>query len=418
MDKSKKNYIKSLDMYNRGYIYKAMELCEESISIEIKNSAAINLKGLLYYLQGDLESAQRFWKMNYEINKDSVSQKYLNDTEKDKEKLKLYKLALGLINELKIHEAIELLLKCSESDYNFIGVNNYLALCYIKKGDYDKAIIYIDNVFKIDINNEMAKKNRDDLKNIGVIRKYINIKKVFRSLLFIVAIILFIVTARIFMKQIKSEYEYIESAVKTIKLMHNKQQTTKNEFYKSSDKDYKSQTKPKSEVFPQDTLNNDLQSQNFEDIYEIYIKWKDRNISIDSKITLSKAEELLKNQGVEYFYNKGYNFINNKDYLNAKQYFLKAYYMGEQSYLYPHIIYMLGSSFYLSGDVENAIKYYTQYNEEFSDGVYEDTVLYTLVTIYKDLDKVKAQSYAKELVQKYPSSIYNNSVIQGVINTQ
>ena len=56
MDKSQKKYIKALDNYNNGYIDKAIKLCEESISINIKNSAAINLKGLLYYLNGDLDN--------------------------------------------------------------------------------------------------------------------------------------------------------------------------------------------------------------------------------------------------------------------------------------------------------------------------------------------------------------------------
>ena len=54
MDKSQKIYNKALDKYNKGYIGKSMELCDESISISIKNGAAINLKGLLLYLKGDL----------------------------------------------------------------------------------------------------------------------------------------------------------------------------------------------------------------------------------------------------------------------------------------------------------------------------------------------------------------------------
>ena len=87
MDKSKKLYIKALDKYNNGYIDNAIELCEESISIDIKNAASINLKGLLCYLKGDLDSAQKLWKMNYGVNKDGVSERYLNDTGKDKEKL-------------------------------------------------------------------------------------------------------------------------------------------------------------------------------------------------------------------------------------------------------------------------------------------------------------------------------------------
>jgi hypothetical protein len=62
------------------------------------------------------------------------------------------------------------------------------------------------------------------------------------------------------------------------------------------------------------------------------------------------------------------------------------------------------------------VKYYKQYDKDFSDGNYEDTVLYNLATIYKDIDKSQAKAYAQKLLDKYPQSIYNNSVIRELVN--
>lgn len=133
MDKSSKLYNKALKKYNNGFIDKAFELCEESISLNINNSAAINLKGLLYYIKGDINSCRGLWKMNSQLNKDRVSEKYIQDSSNDEKLLELYNTASILIKELKINEALILLKQCEKSHFNYINVNNYLALCYIKK---------------------------------------------------------------------------------------------------------------------------------------------------------------------------------------------------------------------------------------------------------------------------------------------
>lgn len=58
MNKSNIYYEKALNYYHKGYIDKAIELCEKSISDNIKNKAAIDLKGFLHYLKGDLKNSR------------------------------------------------------------------------------------------------------------------------------------------------------------------------------------------------------------------------------------------------------------------------------------------------------------------------------------------------------------------------
>src|SRR3712207_7014744 len=78
MIKSKKIYAKAIDKYSLGYINDALRLCEESISMDVNNAPAINLKGLLYYLKGDLTSAQNLWKMRSEEHTSELqSRQYL-----------------------------------------------------------------------------------------------------------------------------------------------------------------------------------------------------------------------------------------------------------------------------------------------------------------------------------------------------
>jgi tetratricopeptide (TPR) repeat protein len=411
MDKSKKIYVKALDKYDNGYIDKAIDLCEESIALDIKNAASINLKGLLYYLKGDIDNAQKLWKMNYQINKDGVAERYLIDTKSDKERLIVYKEAVSFVKELYINEALELLEKCSESDYNYINVNNYKTLCYIKKGQYDKAINTIENVMKVDKNNSMAKENRKTLIKYGMLKNKIDGKKAIYCLIGAVLVITIGFAVPAIFKTIKNNIIKVSYKQKTPKKQvvktpsSNQNKTAKEEIKKNQQED-----------FPRDKIKNDIQSKNFENIYENYMKWKDKNISINDKAVVVDANEILKNEGAEYFYGKGYAYINSKEFSNAEDNLTKAYNIGEQNYLYPHIIYMLGTAFYLSSDFENAIKYYTQYDEKYENGDYEETVLYALATMYKDSDKSKAASFAQKLIDKYPKSIYNNSVIKNLIN--
>lgn len=424
MDKSKRVYIKALEKYNNGYIDKAIELSEESISLDIKNAAAINLKGLLYYLKGDLDTCQRLWKMNYQLNKDGVSERYLSDSKKDNERQRLYCEALRLIKELKINDALRILDQCSQSDYNYINVNNYIATCCINKGDYDKALSHIEKVLKVDKSNDMAKENKNELRKLGIVKSKANTKKIACALGGVVCILASTLLVINFTKHdtVNKLFMNINNIKSTFK-NNNAQKETSKGVIKESDvaknnvvKNNTVNAKAEAQVFPADSIKNDIESKNFENIYTEYMNWKDKNLSINDKLTISKAYELLVQEGINYFYNKGSEYINAKNYLGAKEYLLKAYTLGGQSYLYSHIIYMLGSSYELSGDAENAIKYYTQYDENFSNGDYEETILYNLVIIYKDVDKNKAKSYSQKLIDKYPDSIYNNSITKGLVS--
>ena len=404
MDKSQKIYNKALKKYNDGYIDKAIELCEESISLNIKNRASINLKGLLLYLKGDLDKAQKLWKMNHQVNGDGVSEKYLSSLKEDDVRLSLYVKALKFIRELKINEALKLLEQCAESDFNYIKVNNYRALCYIKKGEYKKALEKLNNVLKVDVKNDEAKKSMKLLENLNVIKKKFSFKKIACISAIVICSVVLIVL--------------IFNGVKNKNLAKVKTSTIKNSVQKASG--VKNKTKQKAEttkeVFPQEKFKGYIQNKDYDSIYIEVKKWKDKQLSTDEGALLSEGTNLLKEDGSAYFYKLGTNYLNSNDYNNAKAYLTKAYEFGSENYLYADIVYMLATTLDSSGDTKNAINYYIQYDKSFSDGDYEETVLYRLAVIYKDTDKSQAKKYAQGLVDKYPNSIYNNSIISNLIN--
>ena len=56
--KKNKTYLKAVEYYDKGELDKAIKLCDECISQNLKNGSALNLKGLILYSKGDLEGAR------------------------------------------------------------------------------------------------------------------------------------------------------------------------------------------------------------------------------------------------------------------------------------------------------------------------------------------------------------------------
>jgi len=413
MNKSMKFYKKAILSYQLGKIDEAIEICEKSISISMKNSSAINLKGLLYYLKGDLEAARSMWRLNTEINRDEVSKKYLKDCKDDDMKGPLYAAAIQAVNELNIREAIGLLLECSKSDYNCINVYNALTSCYIKVGEYNKAIESIDKVLAVDKNNKIAVDNKNTLITLGVIkRKFDN--KMFVSFAAVICIFL-IIGCSIYLGINKSK----ESSSKASeKKLAEKQQVKEEQSIKEKETKVNEPEKKEAalEPFPYEQVNKYINDRNFEELYTIKEKWQNQNLNVNEKTLMSKVNDLLKGEGTGHFYKKGMESFNKKDYNASAQYLYKGVVVGEENDLYSEIIYMLAVSLENTGDIEKAITYYEMYTTKFPQGNYEPIALYRLALIYKPLDINKAKAYSKRIVDFYPKTIYNNSNIKDILN--
>lgn len=409
MNGSNKYYTKALNYYEKGYIDKAMECSERSISLDINNKAAIDLKGILYYLKGDLKNAKALWKLNSQMNKDGAAKKYLHNITYDEERLELFLQAVKLIKEVKIKEAVELLNKCKESDFNSINVNNYLCICYMKQCKFQEAEEKLNKVLKLDRKNQLALDNRKQLMDYDIVTRKINFKPV---ILTITAILLVTGISYLTINLIRHYSKTKASASTNTSISSKTNNSTKTT---SAVKKASQQTAVAEEKFPTAAFESALDNKDFQALYNYVETWNNKALDINDKKALSQGEALLSNEGTSYFYKNGTAFYNKNDFVNAVTEFTKAYTNGSSSYLYPHITYFLASSYYNSKDYENAIKYYTIYDTNYSKGDYEETVLYNLAITYKDIDGAKAKQYADKLINSFPDSIYNNSNMKNII---
>lgn len=365
-----KGYEKALYLYNNGRINKAIEICEREISRDLSNSKVLTLKGLLLYLKGDLEDAIALWKINKEYNNDDISSSYLKDVQNDFNKMELYEEAEELIQNLSINQAIEILEICSESDFNSINVNNSLATCYFRKGDYEKVKEYLENVFKIDINNDVAKSIN---KNLDSTYKYSNKKEmIFKFALINLSIIIIIVLTLL-------EKENIANW----------------------------NLKPEVIAINENYIEEDNEVLNYEN--NEVIDNKDKQIE-------NETENILSNEEIRENYINATQYYDNGKYDMAKDLLEHTINKSKNTHLDDDMIFLLASTYESLGDINKAMENFDKYILNYGEGSYIQEAYYRAALIYKDTDILKSKEYANEILINYPDSIYNNSYVEEIIN--
>lgn len=415
MDKYRKFYIKAMNYYNDGYIEEALEYCEKSLALCKNNCANLNLIGLLYYLKGNLQLATEQWKTNYKINNDEIAKKYLEDSYKDASNIEKFKKAQNLLQSMKIQEALKILIELSNSDFNYINLNNNIASCYIKLGQYEKAKEYIDKVLKVDKKNKQCERNKKILIDIGYLKKE---RKYSNKIIAVIIIIL------IFSGILKVA-PYIKNKVITYNNNKNKTIVAKEKEIDSNKLNNKVEVNKNNEVnksnkvnvtkFPFNELNNFIKKKDYDSIINILNKFNVKNLNDNEKQMYIKGVDLIKEEGIEFYYNKAKEFRENNQYKNSIICLEKVYKFSNTNYLNEHIIYMLGVSYEHENDITNAIKYYEVYAEKYKADSYTESVLYNLAILNKNININLAKKYGNILVQEYPNSQFNNSKIEEIL---
>lgn len=404
-----------MNYYYEGNFEKALIYCEKSLELGRGNSAALNLKGLLLYLKGDLEEARNQWKINYRLNNDDVARKYLEDSNKDKENLKLFNEGKAAFAQLKIKEALELFKNCEKSHFNFISLNNYLAQCYIKLGQYNNAEKHINEVLKTDKNNKMATEIVKLMNDLGVIKykkKYSNKILVGSSIALILLISLSIYTF------IKVSYNKNNLIVEDNNKKNNEQKqelSVKEEKEEEINKNKVEENKKEENKFPFEELKIHIDNSKYDDIIKILKDYKNSVLNNNEKQMYIKASNFINKEAIKVYYDKAEEFRNKGDYKNSIKELEKIYEFSEGNYLYEHIIYMLALSYEKESDITTSIKYYEIYANKFKGGDYIENVIYNLAVLNENTNIEKSKKYANEIINKFPYSQFNNSKIENIL---
>ena len=353
-NKLNKIYEKSMDNYNKGYIEKALEECEKGISLNLKDVRLLNLKGMLLYIKGDLKGAIAVWKINKDYNNDEISKIYLRDAKKDEENIKLYSLAEHDIKEFKIDNAIEKLEKCRVSDFNSINVNNALSICYLRKGNYLKAMEFNEASLIINKEGKTALEIRNQIN--GYLQDPVDEFKnsIKKKVLIILLILLGLIAIFVFLNINKKDEV----------LSNNTENIEENE-----------------EIINKEIINEEV-----------------NNEEKNTQVNKLNSEEEIK-----------------KAYDESIEKLQSAYNSDVDTYYRKHVLFLLASCYYEKNQINEAIQYYEEYIGKY-DETYIEEIYYKLALAYENIDLNKSKEYANYIKNKFSNSIYNNSKISQIIS--
>ena len=403
-----KLYNRAMKNYANGNLEKALDICELGMSLGLSNASLINLKGLLLYIEGDYEGAKATWKICKDFNDDETAKKYLISLEEDVKKESLYVEALNLYNDLKVKEALEILEKCRESDFNFINVNLLMAKCYLKLGESDKAKFHLIKVKEKDRNNR-------DLKELKLQIADFNDEKPVMSKkhkIVIGASLVVILTIAVLVKPVSSMFKGQND---TSSVTENSETANEDSEKKTSDAEVQELLKKELAEKDWNQLKTYINDKDYEKIGEFIKDIDITELDTNQKKLYNQGKELLNLEGVKHFYDNANTLFKSKDFGNAIKEYEKAFNISDGNYLRPHIAYMIASSYENMEEYDKAIEQYKHYLDEFQDGEYRPEVTYRLAMLNKNVNEEESKKYAQIVKDSYSNSMYYNTNIKEIL---
>lgn len=418
-----KQYNKAMNFYNNGQMNRALEICENILANDLSCSEVLNLKGLMLYQKGLLKEAKIVWKLNYDINNDSVAKKYIEDCKSDDERIEKYKDAEYNLKNMNIDKAMMLFRECMESEFNSIKVNTGIAMCYMRKGDNYRAKEFIDKALHIDNEAVTANALKKDLINLGL---YSNENRVSKKVLSVITV-LFIIGAicvggySIYTKVSLNNSISKDSSLNTEEDIKKDESLGSDSNKDTNDSDQEDQNLENEQADKKEAIFNNenvallLKNKDVDKLYDEINMVNEETLSGQDLELYNNAIELLRTNGVSKFYEYGVWYFNNGNYNSAKVELEKAYKYCDKSDLKEHIVFYKGSTASQLGDNSEALKLYKEYYSLYPKGAYIEGVLYELALLTNTTNKNMGKEYARELVNNYPNSLYINDYIRDIV---
>lgn len=419
MKKQNKQYYKATKYFQEGKIDKAIKACDEEISNNLKNSGTLNLKGLLLYLKGDLKGAIATWKINSDYNDDTTAKNYLADSNNDKERIKLFNKGQALLEQLKVDQALSLFTKCAESDFNKLNVSISIAKCYIKKGMYDNAVVYLTKALEIDRDNKSALILSKQLKDVLGIKLEINKgrKSIYKYIIIVASIVIICGGAVVLYNNIgkwNDKPKKVENKKVEEKEDDKKEEPieTEEESQNNVIENEQSGENKDKVLVNSNEIRSYIENKQYMELYNAISGINTSKLTGEEKaICLEGKQVLSSNDALNYFYEQGNVQYIAENYTECINYYMPIHMYGRDNYLYEHALFFLGVCNEKNKDIDSAKGYYEEYYNNYPEGSYAEEVLSILISIYKSRDLDKCKYYIQELQSRYPYSRYNNNSI-------
>ncbi|EHK2362382.1 MAG: tetratricopeptide repeat protein [Clostridium perfringens] len=472
MSKYDKKLKKALAQYENGNYEEALDICEKVLDKDYNNEEALTLESRALEKLNRISDAIVSWKINAEYNnneeartkldkfnnldekklamstifsetmkdeikarlqeeaqkeyakqlekRDSEIKPLPKDTEKEKENKKVEQAPVIKINKEKPREDVK--------------IDDIKPLDHKVKETSKTESNRLDNVTKVDFHKkDEIKKSKDkpkddnepkvistpNFKNEKSNAKKSNKKKPVKYIAVAVSGAIVLLLAYGVTKNIKTT-DASKNQITASEEANNNANKTENSTDNKTNEDSKKETETK--TITADELNKAISNNDINSLYTLLTSTPKDKVPQDALDAYNKAENLMKTDGVKDLYLKGSDLFKEKKYEDALKDFEKAYAFSSDSYLRPHLIYFMGTSYENLDKNTEAIKYFQEYLKDYKakpdaeDFMYTPQCLYNLAILYnKEGNSAESKKYAQEIENDYPNTMFYNDVTKKII---
>ncbi|MDO5039119.1 tol-pal system YbgF family protein [Clostridium sp.] len=438
---------KAKDLYDNKNYKEVLKICDKILEKEYNNEQALELEGEALLKLGRIEEAVLNWQINAEYNNNPTAKMRLQDVD-DETKQRALNLTLNLSNLSKFINSEAKKIEKQKKEAKKIehkkeeAKDNKNPKILEQKEPLAKNTIINNEPKEKDLENKNNKKQFEtNIENKQVVNDKEDNKKDLRK-------------DESNSKKIEKDSNRENSKTKDLNASTKEETADKNKTKndKPSNKGKKSaiiavcalivvissyvgikhfkapannetkqeQTEEKAKMSAEELnskLSDAISKNDYNEIYTLLEENPQNTITDATKENYDKALELMKTKGIEKFYNEGLEQYKFKTYDKALDSFTKAYKYCNGSYLEPHILYFLGSTYNSIDKKDDGAKYFQEYLDKYPHSdLYTAEILYNLSLYYHNKgDNKKAKEYAQHIENSYPSSPYYNDVTKDIL---
>ncbi|XZH21130.1 tetratricopeptide repeat protein [Clostridium perfringens] len=471
MSKYDKKLKKALAQFENGNYEEALDICEKVLDKDYNNEEALTLESRALEKLNRISDAIVSWKINAEYNNNEEARTKLDkfnnldekklamstifsETMKDEIKARLQEEAQKeYAKQLEKREPeIKPLPKDTEKEKEDKKVEQAPVIKINKEKPREDVKIddikmdhpvketsktesnHLDNVTKVDFHKkDEIKKSKDkpkddnepkvistpNFKNENSNAKKSNKKKPVKYIAVAVSGAIVLLLAYGVTKNIKTT-DASKNQITASEEANNTDNANKAE--NSTDNKTNEESKTETKTLTADELNKAISDNDMNSLYTLLTSTPKDKVPQDALDAYNKAENLMKTDGVKDFYLKGSDLFKEKKYEAALKDFEKAYAFSSDSYLKPHLIYFIGTSYENLDKNTEAIKYFQEYLKDYKakpdaeDFMYTPQCLYNLAILYdKEGNSAESKKYAQEIENDYPNTMFYNDVTKKII---
>ena len=386
--KSYNAYNNALELANKGYITRAVELIEEALEINPKDIDILNLRGLLKLLKCDFSKAFESFYTGLCYGNNKLSKKYVDilSAEDFKVFLGRYNHSIRFINEELNQESIHILDNIIDEDPDLIEPYVILYLLYNKLGNDKKKEFYFAKLKEVDKDNPLLEEKKEETLLPAKVEESVIVDKKFKKST----------------KKNIVPYIIIVCLAVGIGIYHVKNQARIDSL--TSELNSKEE-----EINEADKQLSDANKQ----LDETNKKLEETNQVLDE----TKTKKEIATLGEEELYSKALTLKKSGNTDEAILYYKGVIKSGKTKKYISSSIYELAFLYEKQGNYDEAIKYYKKYINTYTpEDNYYDDAFYQLGMIYYekgDLENAKKIFYG--LRSEVPNSMYNNSKVAEIL---